>query len=339
MEDFGLNATPAIDLLREQLLKLLELARGGRADLSQTKIPFSVFLPDFGVNQASLTDDHLSALEELSEILLANPALEIDIIVGRASQTGNESNNLSLSEARAQTVLDRLVNLAIYPPAPIIGLGSSEPIVDLPSQEIELNRSVDIRMWYDLSYHAPIATDIKHPAGFWRAWSSGARYDRAALIVQLVYDNIDSLYSPIYDTSVGESIMNTATLRQDDALVRSRALLGYYKQTFSDSQAILDDIDAFNTLLDDNGLSPSNFSGEEISDAEHFFVGAVFGLIPAIGFGLGVGFSFLWDYAIQGSLGFIINRNYKSLKHNIEQFEGPDMAGVAYGTSRIGRDN
>jgi hypothetical protein len=100
-----------------------------------------------------MTEDHFNTLAELAETLLADPALEIEAVIGRASQTGNESNNQSLSEARARAVLDELETLAIQPLPPFGGVGSSQPIADLPGQESELNRSVEIRMWYDLAFH------------------------------------------------------------------------------------------------------------------------------------------------------------------------------------------
>lgn len=150
---FGLNATPAVELLKEQLLLFLELVRGGQADLARSKIPFSVLVTGFGVNQSALTDDQLDTLAELAETLLSDRALEIDILVGRASQTGTETNNLSLSEARGRAVLDELTALSVHPPPPVVGLGSSQPIVEMPGEESDLNRSVEIRLWYDLGYH------------------------------------------------------------------------------------------------------------------------------------------------------------------------------------------
>lgn len=333
--DFGINTASSIDMLRKQLFMLLQAARGGTVDYTRAKAPFSVLLPDFGINQASLTNDHLTEIEELAEILLSHPALEIEILVGRASQTGNESNNISLSKARAQAVMDELERLSIYPPAPTIGLGSSQPIQNLPNVESEFNRSVEISLWYDLSYHFPVDDgsiwDDKLPADFWRDYIPGSQYDRAALVVQLVYDNIDTLYSPIYDSSV--SPLNALTAWEDDALVRSRALLGYYKQTGSDAYDIQADIDAFNKLLMDNGLGINDFTGAEISDAEHFVTAAVMTMVPILGLVIGSTFSFVWEGG-QGLIGYVRTNSTASLKYNMEQFIGADMAGAAYGMMR-----
>lgn len=333
--DFGINQAPAIDLLREELMKLLQLARGGGLDFTRAKIPFSVLLPDFGVNQAALTEEHLQAIEDLAELLLVHRPLEIDMVMGRASQTGNENNNVSLSEARAQVVLGELAQLHVHPPPPAVGLGSAEPIQDIPQVESELNRSVEITMWYDLSYHFPgpgsPPADVHHPAGFWQSYMPGSQYDRAALVVQLVYDNIDDLYMPSHATAVGA--MNALTAWQDDDLVRTRAVLGYYKQTGSDAQDIHGDIDAFNRLLSDHGLSPSDFTGGEISDAEHFVTAAVMTMVPLLGLVIGPAFSFLWEGG-QGAIGSIRTGNSDSLKYNMEQFIGADMAGAAYGMTR-----
>lgn len=89
---FGVNETSAIDLLREELLRLLALVRGGTLDPTWAKVPFSVLLADFGVNQAGLSTKHLDDLEDLALLLLAHPPLEIDMVIGRASQTGNDPN-------------------------------------------------------------------------------------------------------------------------------------------------------------------------------------------------------------------------------------------------------
>lgn len=353
---FGVNETAAIDLLREELLRLLELVRGGSMDPTRAKVPFSVLLPDFGVNQAALSTKHLDDLEDLALLLLAHPPLEIDLVVGRASQTGNEANNLSLSEARARAVAEELDRLAVDPTPPFVGLGSSEPFQDIPGVESELNRSVEITLWYDLSHHfqAPPADDT-HPAEFWRRYirdrwhepgevivellydmdlnpdALRQRLERSALIVQLVYDNINDLYS----TSMGPSVdaMNAATVWQDDDLVRARALLGYYKQTGSDAAAIAADIAAFNALLRDNGLSPNDFTGEEISDAEHFVTGAVLTMAPGLGLVLGPTFSFLWEGG-QSSIEMIQTGNSRVLRYNMTQFVVADMAGVTYGVTR-----
>ncbi len=336
--EYGINAKDAVDLLREELAKLLELVRGGAVDYTRAKMPFRVLLPDFGVNRAALTDDHLQAIAELAEMVLTNPALELDLIIGRASQTGNESNNISLSEARAQAVLDELSRLQIAPAPPIVGIGSSDPIQIVPNVESELNRSVEISLWYDLSYHFPndggSIWDAVHPADFWRTYMPGHAHDRAALAVQLVYDNIDILYSPSH--AVGVDAMLAMTAWQDDSLVRSRGLLGYYKQTGSDAQAIASDIEAFNTLLRDNGLSPNDFTGAEISDAEHFVTAAVMTMVPLFGTVIGPSFSFVWEGA-QGVIGSVRAGNLNSLQYNMDQFIGADMAGAAYGMMKTNR--
>lgn len=334
--DFGINTASAVDMLRKQLLMLLQTVRGGAVDFTRAKVPFSVLLPDFEVNRVSLTNEHLTEIEGLAEILLSHPALEIEMLVGRASQTGDESNNISLSKARAQAVADELERLSIYPPAPTIGLGSSEPIQNVPNVESEFNRSVEISLWYDLSYHFPEGGgsiwDDKPPADFWRDYIPGNRYDRAALVVELVYDNIDTLYLPIHDSTVGT--MNAITAWQDDALVRSRALLGYYKQTGSDAYDIQLDIAAFNQLLRDNGLSPNDFTGAEISDAEHFVTAAVMTMVPLLGLVVGPTFSLAWEGG-QGAIGYVRTRSTASLKYNMEQFIGADMAGAAYGMMKM----
>jgi hypothetical protein len=179
---FGLYEAHPIDLLREELLAMLAMLHGGDADLTRTRIPFSLFLPDFGVNQAALSGEHLNTIAELAETQLLDPALEIDFIIGRASQTGDETNNQSLSEARAWAVRDALDSLAIMPLPSFVGIGSSQPIADLPGHESALNRSVEIRMWYDLAYHflsvggpSPGSAHSVEIGTYERAWERGFR--------------------------------------------------------------------------------------------------------------------------------------------------------------------
>ena len=333
---FGLYEAHPIDLLREELQALLAMLRGGTLDWTRAKVPFSVLLPDFATNRPELTSAHVRWIEDLAIILLEHPSLEIDLVLGRASQTGDESNNETLSKNRASAVADELTRLGVYPPPPTVGVGSSQPIQNLPGVESELNRSVEIRMWYDLSHLAPnvvrSTSTATHPADFWQSWVTEATYDRASIIVRLVYDNIDTLFLPMHDSIVGT--FNPLTLWQDDRLVRSRALIGYYKQTFSDAQAILSDIAAFNALLRDNGLSPHDFTGEEISDAEHFVTAAVLTMIPGLGLLAGPFGCIVWEVG-QGVYGSVGTQSTDSFKYNLQQLVGSDLAGLAYGALRM----
>jgi len=85
--------------------------------------------------------------------------------------------------------------------------------------------------------------------------------------------------------------------------------------------------------LRDNGLDPSDFTGSEISDAEHFVTAAVMTMVPFLGLVVGPTFSFVWEGA-QGAIGYVRTGSTASFKYNMEQFIGADMAGAAYGMMR-----
>lgn len=357
--NFGVNETSAIDLLRDELLRLLELVRGGAPDPTRTKVPFSVVLTDFRVNRATMTSKHVDDLEDLAQMLLAHPPLEIDMVVGRASQTGSEANNVILSEARARAVAMELDRLHVHPSPPYVGLGSSQPLQNTPGVESELNRSVEVALWYDLSYHfqAPPA-DNRHPADFWRDYIRDRKFEgdekfveslydidididalrqrleRSAVIVQLVYDNIDDLY---VSGGVGDVLFDAwsaATNGRDDRIVRARLLLAEYKQT---GESAAPQVEAFNALLRDANLSPNDFTGEEISDAEHFFAAALFGMAPRVGRFVAPTLSFLWE-AGESNIQMLQSESSNPLRYNMAQFVVADMAGAAYGTWRLDRD-
>jgi hypothetical protein len=117
------------------------------------------------VGSAVLNSNHMDALAELATQVLTHPAIELDMITGRASQTGGETNNIALSEARAIAAQDVLVGFGVYPPPSVVALGSSEPIQDIPGLEIEVNRSVEIHMWFDFARYYSSIRDGSDPTG------------------------------------------------------------------------------------------------------------------------------------------------------------------------------
>ncbi len=337
---FGLNTENPIELLLTQLQALLHTLKGGGIDHRTVKMPVSLLVSDFGINQSVVSQEQQQTIDHLVVQVLNDPALEIDSLVGRASQTGNESNNTALSEARASAVLD-VLDQTIYPPPPVIGLGSTDPIQVLPNAESEFNRSVEIKMWYDLSYFFHNTDDSwidLPPAQFFREYTHmlhGTKFARAALIVELVYNNIDTLYvsAPGSANDIFAGIVNFGTIYQDDALVKSRIVLAEYKQTLTGSAAgIHVSTAAFNTLLQNNGLSPNDFTGEEISDAEHFCTASVISSVPLAGLVAAQYAIYLWD-GISG-VKALIEENDQLAERNFDQLNGPDMAGAIYGVVR-----
>ncbi len=106
-----------------------------------------ILLYNFDINDSKLKPEHLPILNELAEWSLSDERISI-AIEGHASQTGNESDNLILSDDRAQAVHDYLVFNQFANQQQIIdayGLGSADPIVDNKKIEENLNRSVYVR--------------------------------------------------------------------------------------------------------------------------------------------------------------------------------------------------
>lgn len=171
----------AVDRLKKQLLEILELIRTGKADLTKGKIPFSVLVSNFAVNQSTLSDEQLDTIISVAEICLNSDFIEIETILGRASQTGEETNNESLSDARAKAVKRELSHLGIYPPPSVEALGSTQALHDMAGLEIGENRSAEIRLWFDLekafyssSHNMPVnqSTDVDMSL-FTDAWDTG----------------------------------------------------------------------------------------------------------------------------------------------------------------------
>ena len=90
-------------------------------------ITLSEFL--FEVNSYKLKAEHFTELNQLSQYLLAHPALKISV-TGHTDNTGEERNNVTLSARRAETVAEYLVSKGVnYNRVTFKGLGSAQPIM------------------------------------------------------------------------------------------------------------------------------------------------------------------------------------------------------------------
>jgi len=84
---------------------------------------------EFENNSATLTAQGRAVVENVASILRANPNVRISI-EGHTDSTGTAERNLTLSQARAKTVLDTLVTLSIDPARMTsTGFGESRPKV------------------------------------------------------------------------------------------------------------------------------------------------------------------------------------------------------------------
>jgi OOP family OmpA-OmpF porin len=119
-----------------QCLELLRTASRGRP-------------VEFGRSSAELSGSAYAVLDELVQIAADCPAARI-AISGHTDNTGNEENNIALSEARARAVADYLIAGGIR--ADRIrssGLGSAQPIVTEDSNRArQLNRRIE----FDFSF-------------------------------------------------------------------------------------------------------------------------------------------------------------------------------------------
>lgn len=115
-------------------------------------------LLDFAVDDAALRPDHHECLDALTLYLSEHPDARVSQVVGRASQTGPDARNDSLSFDRAETVRAYLLAAALPSSqlGPAVAGGSREPIVHAPDREAALNRSVEVHtQWFHVAEPAP----------------------------------------------------------------------------------------------------------------------------------------------------------------------------------------
>lgn len=125
----------SLDRLTEDGL-LLELRREGRVSLSGTF---------FATDSADLASNADDIIAKLANVMQANPEMRMAVI-GHTDNTGNFGANISLSERRAQAVVDKL----IAPPHAIaadrlvaVGVGPIDPVASNLSEDGRgLNRRV-----------------------------------------------------------------------------------------------------------------------------------------------------------------------------------------------------
>lgn len=130
----------------------------------------AILLYDFDVNDSQLKTEHIPVLNDLASKMQSDERILI-ALEGHASQTGNEANNLMISENRVQAVYDYLVHNQGVRQTQIIdfyGLGSADPIINNKKVEENLNRSVYIRYSLPVTIIKPVPTISGNGTNKWQ---------------------------------------------------------------------------------------------------------------------------------------------------------------------------
>jgi outer membrane protein OmpA-like peptidoglycan-associated protein len=107
----------------------------------------SAWTIEFEVGKAVLKPESLKVLEEVAQDVNSSDGLKI-VVEGHTDNTGSDAQNIPLSQARAQAVIDYLVKLKIKRErfSDPIGKGSSEPVADNATKAGQAkNRRVEIQ--------------------------------------------------------------------------------------------------------------------------------------------------------------------------------------------------
>ncbi len=111
----------------------------------------------FEQNSPAIKAESNGLLDEVVEVIKKNPQIKMIDIEGHASAEGNEAANVTLSDARAKSVMAYLVTKGVA--ATILtakGFGSSKPIADNTTEDgREKNRRVEFNVTEGGSAPAP----------------------------------------------------------------------------------------------------------------------------------------------------------------------------------------
>ncbi len=122
---------------------------GARVDVRGCEIKAVIRLPDvaFQYNSANLTPASQATLNDAAATLIRNPDLKVEV-AGHTDSAGAAEYNLNLSQRRADSVRDYLVNAGANPANMTTrGYGESDPIADNRTAEGRArNRRVELRV-------------------------------------------------------------------------------------------------------------------------------------------------------------------------------------------------
>lgn len=148
------------DFFRDAIMESLRLAAdfidGGAA--RSERLEFRLLLADFDVDTDTLSTEHRDLLDQMLSIgRRFRSSLRIWEVVGRASRTGTEANNIALSERRATAVTSYLLlnGFSKERLGEVRAVGSSEPVADVGPVEEAFNRSVEVCWSFDYVAQLP----------------------------------------------------------------------------------------------------------------------------------------------------------------------------------------
>jgi outer membrane protein OmpA-like peptidoglycan-associated protein len=149
------GAVPTTQASAGLVLLLEQVAGVGNVDTAGLAVDPGVAMPDrialvvgsevvFAISSDVIEPEFLPVLDNVAEMLIANPDLTA-VVEGHADSVGNPSQNLSLSQRRADVVVDHLAGKGIERVRLVaIGRGSDEPIADNATAEgREQNRRIE----------------------------------------------------------------------------------------------------------------------------------------------------------------------------------------------------
>ena len=156
VDEFGCEIEPVVvnndtdgDTILNEDDRCPNTRAGARVDIYGCEIRDVISLP--GVNFESASDRLLPGAENLmrdaAQTLNRYPNLKVEV-AGHTDNTGNPVLNMGLSDRRAKTVLDKLVEFGVNPSRlSFRGYGSTQPIADNATEDGRAtNRRVELRI-------------------------------------------------------------------------------------------------------------------------------------------------------------------------------------------------
>jgi len=195
------------------------------------------------------------------------------------------------------------------------------------------------------------------PGTYWYQLDNSGVYYQEQQLSNLIFDNVDTLWQESFAEQ--DAALSALISDEYEQILKARQILTNYKQTsFDDGSVIESGVQGFNNYLSTKLGGSYNYSGAVISNVEHYYLASAMtlsgefgGVTPGIVLsGIGTG---LWDlgfasyYSAQWNYLDLfgddtadtqeqMDKLMTSTVHDVNQFFGPDMAGIQYGLEVAG---